>query len=136
MNLLLDIHAFLWFVGGSTSLGVTARQRIENYESHQSYLSIVSLWELAIKVSIGKLTLAKPFEQFVSDRLTSSGFKVLPIQLTHTYKIAALPFHHNDPFDRLLIAQSRVESMPLVSRDEKTPSMAMRLSVCGKGKFS
>jgi PIN domain nuclease of toxin-antitoxin system len=75
-------------------------------------------WEIAIKTSIGKLPLAKPFDQFIPEQLTRNGFQVLGLTVEHTAKLASLPLHHRDPFDRMLVAQSLVENLPLLSNDE------------------
>lgn len=78
---------------------------------------MASLWEIAIKVNIGKMTLAKPFPEFVSERLDGNGFDTLPITRTHITQFVSLPLHHRDPFDRLIIAQSLAENMPIVGAD-------------------
>ena len=116
MNLLLDTHAFLWLVEGDTKLSTNARQLIEDTSS-VSFLSIASVWEMAIKVSLGKLTLRQPLAEYISYYLAINGFTLLPVTIAHTSTIVSLPFHHRDPFDRLLVAQALVEDMSLVSRD-------------------
>ena len=116
MKLLLDTHAFLWFIGGSPKLPVSARSLIEDSEN-QSLLSIASLWEMAIKVSLKKLTLKQPFDRLIPQQLAKNGFGLLQISVKHTAGLVSLPFHHRDPFDRLLIAQSNAEQIPLVSGD-------------------
>lgn len=116
MKLLLDTHSFLWFIAGSSHLSPQARTLIEA-EENQSFLSVASLWEMAIKVSLGKLSLEQPFEPFISDQLELNGIEILGISLAHTAVIAGMPFHHRDPFDRLLIAQAQVEQIPVVSGD-------------------
>ena len=80
-------------------------------------LSVVSLWEIAIKVSTGKMTLPKPFKIFIPEQLQQNEITVLPIETDHLTYVTTLPFHHRDPFDRLLIAQSIVEGIPIVSMD-------------------
>lgn len=116
MNLLLDTHSFLWFIAGSPQLSAHARALIEN-PAHQPFLSIASLWEMAIKISLNKLKIAGPFETFIAQQLELNGIEILPIQLRHVTVVASLPFHHRDPFDRLLGAQAQVEQMPLLSGD-------------------
>ena len=116
MRLLLDTHSFLWFIGGSERLSFKARQEIENPEN-QSFLSTASLWEMAIKISLGKLDLLRPFEDLISQQLTLNGIELLEITIGHIAIIANLPFHHRDPFDRLLIAQALFENIPIVSGD-------------------
>jgi PIN domain nuclease of toxin-antitoxin system len=116
MNLLLDTHTFLWFIAGSKSLSKKARSLIED-ETNRVYLSAASLWEIAIKVSLSKLTLSEPFETFIPEQLSINSIELLGISVSHASRVASLPFHHRDPFDRLLIAQSLTEEIPVVSAD-------------------
>ena len=116
MKLLLDTHSFLWFIGGSSRLSRNARMLIEDV-SNQSVLSLASIWEIAIKVSIGKLSLGQTFETFIPQQMSLNGIGLLEISFPHTAVVATLPFHHRDPFDRLLIAQAIVEQIPIVSCD-------------------
>lgn len=116
MNLLLDTHTFLWFIIGSSNITANARALIEA-EANAKFFSIVSLWEIAIKVSIGKLTLSAPFEELFPKQLNNNGIELLNIKVEHTAKVTTLPYHHRDPFDRLLIAQTMVEQMHIVSAD-------------------
>jgi PIN domain nuclease of toxin-antitoxin system len=116
MNLLLDTHTFIWFIMGSPNLSAYARALIEEV-ANEKFLSVASLWEIAIKLSIGKLTLSAPFDVLVPQQLSLNGFELLNIEIDHAAVVAALPFHHRDPFDRLLIAQAMVENMPVVSID-------------------
>ncbi|MCY7347145.1 MAG: type II toxin-antitoxin system VapC family toxin [Pyrinomonadaceae bacterium] len=116
MKLLLDTHTLLWFIAGSPQLSATARNLIED-AAHEKYVSIASLWETAIKISIGKMTLAAPFDVLFPHQLKSNGFELLPIKIRHASAMTTLPFHHRDPFDRILIAQTIVENMNLVSVD-------------------
>lgn len=117
MKFLADTHAFLWFVTDSPRLSVKTKALLESPDSER-WLSIVSLWEIAIKTSLGKLSLAKPFEQFIPEQLARNGFQVLGLTVEHAAKVAALPLHHRDPFDRMLVAQCLVENLPLLSSDE------------------
>jgi PIN domain nuclease of toxin-antitoxin system len=116
MKLLLDTHTFIWFIMGSPNLSATARVLIEDVTNEKS-LSVVSIWEIAIKLSIGKLTLAAPFDVLIPQQISLNGFELLNIEIDHAAVVATLPFHHRDPFDRLLIAQAMVEKMPIVSID-------------------
>jgi len=116
MRLLLDTHSFLWFIGGSAQLRAKARTLIED-ASNQPFLSVASLWEMAIKISLGKLSLGQPFETLIPQQLGLNGIALLGITINHAAEVARLPFHHRDPFDRLLIAQAIVEQMPIVSGD-------------------
>ncbi len=116
MNVLLDTHAFLWFVNDDPRLSQPARVLIETEES-QPFLSVASLWEIAIKISLGKLNLKQPYKTFIPQQLASNGIGILNVTLEHTAAITTLPFHHRDPFDRLLVVQSKIEKMTLVSAD-------------------
>lgn len=117
MNILLDTHAFLWFIAGSENLSDKARELIED-EANHVFLSAASLWEMAIKVSLGKLTLTEPFETLIPEQLAVNGIELLAISVPHATRVASLPFHHRDPFDRLLIAQALTEEIPIISGDE------------------
>ncbi len=116
MRLLLDTHSFLWFINGSPQISTNARTLIED-ASNQPLLSAASLWEMAIKLSLGKLSLAQPFEVLIPQQMRLNGIKLLGIEIEHTAAVSKLPFHHHDPFDRLLIAQAMVEQIPIVSAD-------------------
>ncbi len=116
MRVLLDTHTFLWFIGGSSNLSPTARVLVENADN-QPFLSTASLWEMAIKLSIGKLSLGQPFETLIPEQMALNGIRPLQIEMAHVVAVAKLPFHHRDPFDRLLIAQSLVEQIPIVCGD-------------------
>jgi PIN domain nuclease of toxin-antitoxin system len=115
VTLLLDTHAFLWFVTGDRRISPGAREAIERDDVRLT-LSAASVWEMAIKSSLGRLTLPTTLHQYVEDKLTE-GFDVLPVDWTHATFVERLPFHHRDPFDRLLVAQALVESLPIVTRD-------------------
>jgi len=116
MRLLFDTHIFLWFVYGDAQLNARARAFIED-PVNTCFLSMASIWETAIKVSTGKLTLAQPVDVFFAEQTQRNGISLLPIELAHATRVATLPFHHHDPFDRLLVAQSLTENMPLLSAD-------------------
>ena len=116
MNLLLDTHTLLWFLAGSANLSASARRSIEDV-SNEKFVSVASIWETAIKVSIGKMTLSAPFDVLFPHQLQINGFELLPIKVEQTLVLTTLPFHHRDPFDRLIIAQAMKEKMTLVSVD-------------------
>ncbi len=116
MRLLLDTHTFLWFISGDTRLSNEARVLIENTDNSR-LLSVASLWEIAIKMSMGKLNLGLPFAEFVPQQLSRNLIDLIGITINHIDVVAGLPFHHKDPFDRLLIAQATVEQIPIVSAD-------------------
>jgi PIN domain nuclease of toxin-antitoxin system len=116
VNLLLDTHAFLWFIEGSERFSATARDLIED-SANQPFLSAASLWEMAIKLSLGRLHLGRPFEELIPEQMRLNGIQLLGIELEHVAPVTTLPFHHRDPFDRLIVAQAMVEQMPIVSAD-------------------
>ncbi len=115
MRLLLDTHAFLWFVDDNPRLSAHAKALLES--DADLSLSLASLWEIAIKTSIGKLTLAHPFDLFISRQLPANGIELLNITTAHLARLTTLPFHHRDPFDRLLVAQALTENLTIVSVD-------------------
>jgi len=116
MNLLLDTHAFLWFVNDNPRLSDHLKDLIED-ENNASYLSLASLWEMSIKYNLGKLTFDSSYEEFVESEIIQSSINVLKIQLEHFYINATLPLHHRDPFDGLIIAQSMAENIPIITLD-------------------
>jgi PIN domain nuclease of toxin-antitoxin system len=125
LKLLLDTHTFLWFIGGSDELSVKARELIEE-PVNERFLSVASLWEMAIKASIGRLKLALSFPELVRREVQGNAMELVEIRPEHLDKVARLPFHHRDPFDRLIVAQSLVEDMTIVSRDTAFKSYPVR----------
>lgn len=115
-RLLLDTHTFLWFVTEDPKLSAVARRTIAA-SSNEPFLSSASVWEIAIKVSIGRLPIPAPLDSFIPEQLKINRIELLPIDLHHLFKIAQLPFYHRDPFDRLLIAQAMVENIPILTAD-------------------
>jgi len=111
---LLDTHTFIWYSESSPNLPDPVRIEIE--DADQAYVSIVSLWEIAIKVSLGKLALQADYTTLESG-LLSAGLTLLPISFDDTVRVISLPFYHRDPFDRILVAQAINLNCPLVSRD-------------------
>ena len=116
MRLLLDTHVWLWMLVSPTRLPEAARDQLGDREN-ELYLSAASTWEIAIKYRLGKLPLPEPPHQFVPPRLSRDGVIALPVEHAHTLAVAELPLHHDDPFDRLLVAQAQLEQMTLVSAD-------------------
>jgi PIN domain nuclease of toxin-antitoxin system len=117
-NLLLDTHTFLWFAVASLghNLPQPTRDLLEQ-KTNSLYLSVASPWEVAIKVSIGKMNLPQSIRQIVQTEISKNGLNLLDIKLAHLDVIERLPFHHKDPFDRLIIAQSQTEGFAVVSID-------------------
>ena len=116
MRLLLDTQAFLWFVLNDARLSPTARTLLID-PANELLLSPASYWEIAIKVSIGKYQVPGSFKDFMDRQIAVNQLSILPITVAHATVVASLPFHHRDPFDRLLIAQALTENVPLVSSD-------------------
>lgn len=118
MKVLLDTHAFLWWIADDPSLSVAAREVIADGEN-DIYLSAVSVWEIAIKARVGRLTVfSEDLDLFIEKHVRKSSFLPLPITLAHSAKIHALSNHHRDPFDQMLVAQSLVEGFPIISVDK------------------
>ena len=125
MMYLLDTHTFLWFINDDLSLSALARGLIEDPENI-IYLSIASVWKMAIKVSLGKLDLPSPFTNFINEQMRENNFTLLQITPEHARIVAIMPFHHRDPFDRLIIAQSQSESLPLIGIDAVFDSYSIK----------
>ncbi len=113
MKILLDTNTFLWFITSDKNLSPIAREIVEGFENDR-LLSIASLWEIAIKSSLGKLKLKEKFPHLIPDQLKINLIELLPIKISHLSLVSTLPFHHRDPFDRLIIAQSLIEDLPIV----------------------
>jgi|SRR6476661_4434721 len=113
-RLLLDTHALIWFVSNDPNLPVSTRDKIESAD--EVFLSIASLWEMAIKLNIGKLPLQGNFED-IEPQLIAAGITILPLTFADTVQFRYLPLHHRDPFDRILVAQAINHSLVLISRD-------------------
>jgi PIN domain nuclease of toxin-antitoxin system len=116
MRVLLDTHAFLWWIEDAANLSRRARRAIGN-PGNECFLSLASCWEMAIKLSLGKLRLPGAIERFIPEQLAANAFRQLAIEFRHVARVAALPFHHRDPFDRLLAAQALEERCAIVSAD-------------------
>ena len=116
MRLLLDTHAFLWWVEGTPPVGRRARTALANPDN-EVLVSLASCWELAIKLSLGKLRLAHRLDRFIPEQLRLNGFSLLEVRLVHVVRVADLPFRHRDPFDRLLVSQALEENLTIVSAD-------------------
>lgn len=117
MRLLLDTHTFIWFVTDSPRLNATAKRLIED-EYNEKLLSIASVWEMAIKHSIGELSFDLPFMVFIEQQMYQNSMSLLDINIFHLNTVANLLLHHRDPFDRSIVAQSMVEQIPIVGIDE------------------
>lgn len=135
MRLLLDTHAFLWYVLDDPQLSGAARAAIEGdasgalvnpvdarLEPPEVLVSPASYWEIAIKISLRKYELTVPYETFWRSGIEQNDFRILPVEITHTAALLTMPFHHRDPFDRLLVAQAMAEGIALVSSDSALDS--------------
>ncbi len=116
MNLLLNTHTLIWLLEGDENLSPNALTAIQN-PANTCYVSSASLWEIAIKISISKLVMTIPFQE-LPRLIWENGIEILPAEFEHFLKVSTLPFHHKDPFDRIIIAQSFVEQMEIVGKDE------------------
>lgn len=125
MKLLLDTHTFIWFAVGAANLSPTARALIED-STNEKFVSLASVWEMAIKISLNKMTVSAPLKTFVREQLKINGFQLLPITLDHAAAVETMTFNHKDPFDRLLIAQAAVEKMSVVSIDAAFDAYAVK----------
>lgn len=115
MTVLLDTHALLWFQAGDRRLSRAARRAIEA-DGADLVVSAASVWEMAIKASLGRLRLPGTVSAYLAEKV-GQGYRVLPVSGPHAARVEALPWHHRDPFDRLLAAQAVEEGWPLISRD-------------------
>ncbi len=116
MRFLLDTHAFIWYITDHPELSDLSKENIRRSEN-EILLSAGSLWEMAIKIGLGKLQMPRPFDQFIEEQMRSNAITLLPIQLPHLEAYITLPFHHKDPFDRLIIAQALTERVVVLTKD-------------------
>ena len=107
---------FLWAGTHPSQLSVKATELFLDMQ-HELYLSVASVWEMAVKCSLGKLTFHKPIESYILDILQENSIQLLPITFRHTIRVSTLPFHHRDPFDRLIISQAEEEKIAILSCD-------------------
>lgn len=115
MRYLIDTHVFLWFVSNAKELSQTTKTLIEDGQN-EIHISIASLWEISIKTALGKLTINGNYESVIDD-VNDNSIQILPVNFTHTVEQNRLPFHHRDPFDRIIISQAIVENMSFISAD-------------------
>jgi len=120
MKVLLDTHAFLWWITDDPKLSSRAREIISNIKN-ELFFSAASGWEISIKVQIGRLKLPDEPQRFIHGQMRTNAIQSLPILMSHALHVSTLPDHHRDPFDRLLIAQAQLEGFPILSAD---PQMA------------
>ena len=116
MRLLLDTHTFLWWISDDPQLSAAARQLI-GYTDDILYLSAASGWEVAIKVRLGKLKLPREIKGYIPAQIAVKGIQLLPIEMSHALHVSTLPDYHRDPFDRILVAQSQLDQLPIMTID-------------------
>ena len=126
MKLLLDTHIFIWWADQPERLSQAALSALED-EANELLLSVASVWEMQIKIQLGKLKLGLPLKDLIKNQQETNELTVLPIALTHVLALDALPFHHKDPFYRLLMAQSIEEDLTLVSADLQFSAYSVKL---------
>jgi PIN domain nuclease of toxin-antitoxin system len=124
MKALLDTHTFLWWVSNDDRLPDRVRALIHDGDN-ELFLSVASGWEIVIKVQLGRLQLTDDPDEFLPRQLALNSITVLPITMSHALRIHALPSHHRDPFDRMLVAQSQVERLPIVTADPQIARYAV-----------
>ncbi|HEX7681224.1 MAG TPA: type II toxin-antitoxin system VapC family toxin [Thermoanaerobaculia bacterium] len=133
MRFLIDTHCWLWAVRNPERLLPSAAKLIESNEN-TVVLSAVSALEIVIKASLGKLELSEPAAEFVSSQMAVLSMTSLPVYLTHALRVGLLPHHHRDPFDRLLVAQSQIERLPLMTADPEIAAYDVELIWAGRGR--
>ncbi len=116
MRNLLDTHTLIWFINGDKQLSKKAQKEIE-LKGAENFVSIATLWEMAIKVSLDRLDLKASFEQ-VGEQILQNSFQILPISFQDIVTLSSLPFYHRDPFDRMIITQSITNNLVLISKDK------------------
>ncbi len=117
MRVLIDTHIFLWWITDNERLSRKLRKIIAN-SRNEIYLSAASTWEISIKYQLGRLVFKEPPEIFIPEQISINGMKTLPVEISHTLYVYKLADHHRDPFDRLLIAQSILEDLPVMTTDK------------------
>ena len=125
MKLLLDTHTLLWMVDESPELSSRAAGLIAD-AANTKHVSVASFWEIAIKVSTGKLTLSSSLAKLIADLRGTGLIQIEPLADAHLVAVSALPFHHRDPFDRLIVAQALADGMVVLGRDEAFDDYGVR----------
>jgi PIN domain nuclease of toxin-antitoxin system len=126
MRALLDTHAFLWWIGNDPRMSTRAREIIAD-DGNEIVLSAVSAWEIAIKASLVRFAMRGDIAAFVNSHVTANGFEVLPLLIDHALRVASLPDHHRDPFDRALVAQAQVEGLALLTADRAISHYSVKI---------
>ena len=126
MRVLVDTHTFIWALLKDHRLSARAKQILSSDE-HELVFSLVSLWEIAVKMKIGKLNALGSFVEYIRAEMEAYGMELLPIRFEHILQLEQLPLHHGEPFDRLIIAQAVSESLPILTHDSKFPPYPVKL---------
>lgn len=126
MKLILDTHVFIWLDTQPEKLSKLAKELCQNTHN-QLYLSIASVWEMQIKTQLGKLKLNIPLHEMIEIQQQENDLNILNISLKHIYQLSMLPLYHSDPFDRIIIAQSLLENMPIISVDNKFKNYSVQV---------
>ena len=116
MKVLLDTHAFLWWIADSARLSVRAHEIISDGDN-ELYISAVTGWEIAVKARLGRIELPDDPQRFIPDQMRMNAMQGLPVQMSHALQVFALPHYHRDPFDRMLVAQAQIEGLPILTAD-------------------
>ncbi len=126
MRILLDTHAFLWWVTDDEQLSRRAR-RIISDGNNEVFFSAASAWEIAIKSTLGRVTLPEDAERYIPKQVEENAFQVLPVRVQHALRVATLPDVHRDPFDRLLVAQALIEELAILSKNPRLAGYSARV---------
>lgn len=126
MKVILDTHTFLWWITDAANLSIRAREIIKNPDNI-IYISAASAWEIVIKAKLKKITLKEQPEKLIPEEIQKNAFQVLSIHMYHALKVYELPDIHRDPFDRILVAQSKIEQLPLLSKDKNIKKYGIRV---------
>jgi PIN domain nuclease of toxin-antitoxin system len=125
MRFILDTHILIWFLEGNRSLS-NSRRQIISQSQNDIFISIASLWEMAIKISLNKLTLTQSLAD-VTKQIAAEDIEILPITPEHTLQVSILPFHHRDPFDRIIISQAQVENLAILTDDTSFSNYGIKI---------
>ena len=126
MNLILDTHVFIWWADEPERLSANALLALED-KNNRLFFSLIGIWEIQIKTQLGKMKLSLPLKDLIDSQEKANGLEILPITREHIFAVDILPFHHKDPFDRLLVAQGIVEKVTIVTADPKLSDYSVSL---------
>lgn len=126
MRVILDTHAFLWWIADDPQLSTKARDIIANADN-EVFLSAASGWEIAIKARLGRLVLPDRPDRFIPDQLARNRIESLPVEMSHALRVGNLPEIHRDPFDRIIIAQAMIEKMSILTKDKEIPKYKVKV---------